>query len=108
MAREWERVSLVHCVCPVQCDMEGLQTRVTCDRARLRRVHECDEAANEAVVLERLGACLQAVAIDSHWQVLGHVPTGAHGMGMGFAYPDPYLTNPYPVPVRVLPTHGNP
>ncbi len=45
--------------------MEGLQTQVTCDRAHLRRVHECDEqATNEVVVLEQLGACLQAVAID--------------------------------------------
>ena len=79
-----------------------LRSPVSCDRARLRRVHEYDEAINEVVdVLER--ARLQAVAIDSHWQVLGHVPTGAHGMGMGFAYPDPY-----PLPMRVLPTHGNP
>jgi len=79
-----------------------LRSPVSCDRARLRRVHEYDEAINEVVdVLER--ARLQAVAIDSHWQVLGHVPTGAHGMGTGFAYPDPY-----PLPVRVLPTRGNP
>ena len=83
-----------------------LRSPVSCDRARLRRVHEYDEAINEVVdVLER--ARLQAVAIDSHWQVLGHVP-GTHATGMGFAYPDPYLTNPYPVPVRVLPTRGNP
>ncbi len=45
--------------------MEGLQTRVTCDRVRLRRVHECDEqAANEVVVLEQLGGCLQAITVD--------------------------------------------
>ncbi len=85
-----------------------LRLPATCDRARLRRVHECDEAANEAVVLERLGACLQAVAVDSHWQVLGHVPAGTRATGMGLAYPDPYPVNPYPLPVRVLPTRGNP
>ena len=75
---------------------------MSCDRACLRRVHEYDEAINEVVdVLERVH--LQAVAIDSHWQVLGHVPMGAHGMGTGFAYPDLY-----PLPVQVLPTRDNP
>ncbi len=52
---------------------------MTCDRARLRRVHECDEqAANEVVVLERLGACLQAVAVDrvtgKSWAMYPRVP----------------------------------